>query len=112
MITDDQMLMLWRTLHPVDVALDWGLYFSSLLILIVLFIRFRLAFLLLFAAGVLVLLAQAVPNHFYPEGDARPVFVGCLIECLRFVGSALQVAGVLKFVQWFVKTRNQPQQPG
>jgi len=113
MITNDQLLLLWRTLHPVDVALDWGLYFCSLSVFIMLFVRFRLAFLLLFVIGVLIELVQAILCHMCAQGDARTPVVGLLIECLIFIGYAIEGVGVFKFVQWFVRTRNpQPAGPG
>jgi len=112
MITDDHLLLLWRTLHPVVVALDWSLYFCSLAILVMLFLRFRLTFLLLFILGVLIELVQAVPNQLLPQGDGRPPVAGSSIECLRFAGYAIQAVGVFKFVQWFIRTRNpQPTPP-
>jgi len=111
-MTDDQLLLIWRTLHPVVVALDWGLYFCSLSILVMLFLRFRLTFLLLFVLGGLIELVQAVPNQFYPQGDARPPVVGSSIECLRFAGYVIQAIGVFNFVQWFIRKRSpQPATP-
>ena len=105
-MTDNQLLAIWRWVHPLNAHLDFVLFMCTFPVLSMLYIRFRTKFLLIFLIGNLILLLSEIPNNLYPQGAGRPITVGLLIEIMRLLTNCIHIIATFMCCQWFIRGMN------
>jgi uncharacterized BrkB/YihY/UPF0761 family membrane protein len=97
----NQLLILWRTLHSCNAIMDWITLPLGVIALVLIFIRVRARFLLLFIAANIVELFSRVLDPMFPPSPVRPYTIGVMVDGMWMLSSVCTIVATLLCVKWF-----------